>query len=101
MMVTKEEYEYYQEKGYKEGYRDAHDDLMVQVKEDIERIRKKLDAVFDNYGTDKDMTKETQFVEMNQLIGQKKVFDLMRLYLTINSDGKRGCSINAHLREAQ
>ena len=98
-MVTKEEYEYYQEKGYKEGYRDAHDDLMVQVKEDIERIQKRLDAVFDNYGKDKNMTKETQFVEMNQLIGQKKVFDLMRLYLTINNDGKKGCSINAHLRE--
>ena len=37
-MVSQEEYEYYQEKGYKEGYRDAHDDLMVQVKEDIERL---------------------------------------------------------------
>ncbi len=100
-MVSKEEYEYYQEKGYKEGYRDAHDDLMVIVQEDIEKTQKKLDAIFVNYGTDVNMTKETQFVQMNQLIGQKKVWDLMRLYLIINNDGEKGCSINVHLREVQ
>ena len=97
-MVSKKEYEYYHEKGYQEGYSDAHDDLMVQVKEDLELVEQELDDMFDNYGTDENVTKETQYVRMNQLIGQKRVWDLMRLYLTINNDTKRGCSINSHLR---
>ena len=86
---------------YFKGYSDAHGDLMVKIDEDIEKNQKELDAIFDNYGKDKNVTKETQLGQMNQLIGQKKVFDLMRLYLAINNDGKKGCSIDAHLREAE
>ena len=86
---------------YLRGYSDAHYDLMVQIEEDMRKTEKKLDAIFDNYGTDENVTKETQYIQMNKLIGETRVFDLVWLYLEINNDGKRGCSINAHLREAK
>ena len=45
---------------YFRGYSDAHYDLMVQIEEDMRKTEKKLDAIFDNYGTDENVTKETQ-----------------------------------------
>jgi len=84
---------------YFRGYSDAHDDLMVQIKEDMEITKKKLDDIFDNYGKDENMSKDNQYIQMNQLIGRRSTWELVLLYLLINNDGKKGCSINAHLRE--
>ena len=86
---------------YFRGYSDAHDDLMVQIKEDMELIEQELDGIFEKYGNDDNKSRDYKFSELNNLIGQKRAFNLLRLYLLINNDGKKGCSINAHLREVQ
>ena len=86
---------------YFRGYSDAHNDLMVQIEEDIELIEQELDDIFEEYGNNDNKSADYKISRINNLQGQRRVINLMRLYLLINNDGKKGCSINAHIREVQ